>query len=201
MSFWDTRYSASEFVYGKEPNDFLRQSAPQIPKGPVLALADGDGRNGVFLAKCGHDVHAVDLSAVGLKKASAYALAEGVRITTQVADLADYAIEPAAWSGIVSISAHLPAPVRRALHRRVVSGLRPGGLFILEAFTPRQLEIGGVGGPGPAHPDFYMSLADLRVELAGLEFIHEEELDRDVNEGAFHRGRAAVVQVIARRPA
>jgi SAM-dependent methyltransferase len=199
MNFWDTRYSSSEFAYGKEPNDFLRQNIAQIPKGRVLCLAEGEGRNGVFLAKHGFSVHAVDLSPIGLEKAMAYAAAEGVEITTETADLGLLTIHPSSWSGIISISAHMPSSARKKLHRQVVAGLKVGGVFILEAYTRRQLEIGGIGGPSSSQLDFFMSLEELRLELDGLNFIHAKELDREVNEGEFHRGTSAVVQIIARK--
>lgn len=199
MSFWDDRYREPGFAYGTDANDFLAAQAAKIPVGRVLCLAEGEGRNAVFLAKRGYDVHAVDLSPVGLKKAAEHAAREGVRITTEVADIGTLHLEPSCWQGIVSISAHIPTAARKALHARVVPALSPGGIFILEAYTVRQLEIGGLGGPGKQQLDFFMSLAALREELAGLNILHAQELDRDVNEGRFHRGRGAVVQFVAQK--
>lgn len=198
--FWDDRYNQAEFVYGTEPNDFLKAEAQRLPLGRVLCLAEGEGRNAVYLATLGHDVWAVDQSAVGLAKAQDLADANGVSIHTTVADLESFEISPAAWDGIVSCSAHLPPTVRQRIHRQVVSGLKPGGRFILEAYTVVQLEIGGVGGPPPAQKDLYMSLAALKEELAGLKFAIGREIERDVNEGQAHRGRSAVVQVVATKP-
>lgn len=198
---WDERYSAEEFVYGEAPNEFLRGNLGRLPVGRTLCLAEGEGRNAVFLAEAGHDVLAVDQSAVGLAKAERLAGDRGVTIRTEVADLATFDPGEKAWDAVVSISAHLPSAVRRELHRRVASGLRPGGVFILEAYTPAQHATAGLGGPPPGQEDMLMSLAALREELAGLEEVHGTELVRDVNEGAFHKGPGAVVQFIARRPA
>jgi SAM-dependent methyltransferase len=195
---WDERYAAPEYVYGTEPNDFLASVAAQIPRGQVLSIADGEGRNGVFLATLGHDVTSVDASAVGLAKADRLAAARGVHLTTRVVDLADYLIEPGAWAGIVSIFVHLPPPLRRRVHAQVVRGLAPGGVFILEAYSPDQLRH---GTGGPTNPDLMPTLDALRAELEGLEFTHAAELERGVQEGQFHRGRSAVVQVVARKPA
>ena len=128
---WNQRYGSDGYFYGTAPNDFLSASAALIPPGPVLCLADGEGRNGVFLAEHGHAVTAVDQSAVGLAKAAQLAAARGVPLTTVVADLTDFAIAPGAWSGIVSMFVHLPQPLRRDVHARVVAGLRPGGVLIL----------------------------------------------------------------------
>jgi len=113
---WNERYSAPEYVYGTEPNAFLVEAAPLIPPGRVLALADGEGRNGVYLATRGHRVTSVDLSPVGLDKARRLAAERGVPIDTVVADLEDYVITPDSWQGIVSIFCHLPPPVRRRLY-------------------------------------------------------------------------------------
>ena len=200
MSLWDQRYREHDFAYGREANDFLQQQAGLIPPSAVLCLAEGDGRNAVFLAKQGYAVHVVDLSAVGLEKSRQYAQRENTRISTEVADLAHYSLAPSTWEGIVSIFAHLPGPARKALHLQVAQALKPGGVFILEAFTLRQLEMKGTGGPGAERPDFFMSLQALREELPGLDFIHARELDREISEGALHQGLCAVVQLIARKP-
>lgn len=197
MNTWDERYSQHDFAYGLEPNDFLVEHSGRIPKGRVLSLAEGEGRNALHLACCGHEVLAVDMSSVGLEKAARRAQETGVTIRTQVADLAEFEIEAGHWQGIVSIWAHVPRDIRRVLHRKVVAGLAPGGVLILEAYTPRQLEIGGKGGPGRDQLDCFMTLAELEQELAGLSLHLAQEIERDVNEGEFHRGRSAVVQVLA----
>lgn len=194
---WDERYAGPGYAYGLEPNDFLVSVAGQLPPGPVLSLAEGEGRNALFLAGRGHDVLAVDQSAVGLAKARERARELGVPLQTRQADLGEYVIEPGAWAGVVSIFCHLPRALRERVHAAVVRGLRPGGVLVLEAYTPRQL---GLGTGGPASADFLMSLEDLTRELAGLEFLHAVELERDVREGSFHTGRSAVVQVVARKP-
>ncbi len=195
---WDERYSAEEYIYGTEPNDFLAEAAGRLPVGATLCLADGEGRNGVYLAGLGHRVTAVDSSSVGLEKARKLAATRGVELTTVHADLADFAIEPGGWDVVVSIFAHVPSALRRVLHRKVVAGLRPGGLFVLEAYTPDQLRF-GTGGPPDV--DRLMRLADLKTELDGLTFEIGHEIERDVIEGRFHGGRGAVVQVLARKGA
>lgn len=197
MNSWDERYEATSYYYGTEPNDFLRERFTEIrPGGEVLCLAEGEGRNAVFLAKQGYRVVAVDQSAVGLQKAERLAIERGVRIETVVADLDGYQIEPQRWDGVVSIWCHLPAELRAAVHRRVIDGLKIGGVFLLEAYTPAQLRH-GTGGPKSA--DLLPTLADLRRELTGVEFVHAEERERIIHEGTGHEGLSAVVQVIARR--
>ena len=193
---WDERYSADEYVYGTVPNDFLSSMTDKLERGKVLCLAEGEGRNAVHLAREGFAVTAVDSSRVGLAKAEKLAQEHGVEIETIHTDLANYSIGESRWDSIVSISCHLPPDLRKKVHRDVVAGLREGGTFLLEAYTPRQLEF-GTGGPPTA--DLMMELATLERELAGLRFIHGEELIRDVVEGTHHTGRGAVVQVLAER--
>jgi SAM-dependent methyltransferase len=193
---WDERYRAEEYVYGTAPNDFLKSVAARIPKGKVLSLAEGEGRNAVYLAEQGFEVLGVDSSAVGLGKARKLAAAHGVQINTAVADLTGYEIRPGFWDGIVSIFCHLPSAARRVLHRKVVAGLRPGGAFVLEAYTPAQLQL---KTGGPSAEDLLMTLKVLKVELRDLVFEHAVELERPVVEGRYHTGRAAVVQVLARK--
>jgi hypothetical protein len=159
-------------------------------------LGDGEGRNGVFLAGLGYDVVAVDQSAIGLAKARRLAERRGVRLQTLQADLRDIVIEPGAWAGIVSIFCHLPPEIRVPLHGAVVRGLRPRGVFVLEAYTPSQL---GRGTGGPPSAEMLLSLDDLKREAAGLQFVHAQELERIVREGVCHTGLASVVQFVARR--
>jgi SAM-dependent methyltransferase len=193
---WDERYSEPGFIYGEEPNEFLKSVAGQIPPGPVLCLGDGEGRNGVFLAGLGHRVMAVDQSAVGLAKARQLAESRGVEIETMQADLAGFSIEPAAWAGIVSIFCHLPSKIRIPLHRSAVAGLLAGGVFALEAYTPAQI---GRGTGGPENADMMPTLAGLQEELQGLEFDVAAEREREIVEGRYHTGLASVVQVVGRR--
>jgi len=196
---WNARYAEPGWVFGTEPNDFLRAHAGRLKaRARVLCLAEGEGRNAVHLARLGHDVTAVDLSAVGMTKAAALAAMHGVGLRTQVADLARYAIEPGAWDGIVSIFAHMPAAVRAPLHHAVVAGLAPGGVLLLEAYTPRQV---GRGTGGPSDPTRLMDLEGLRAELAGLEWELAQEIEREVIEGRCHNGASHVVQLVGRKPA
>jgi SAM-dependent methyltransferase len=195
-AFWNDRYAVAGHFYGEVPNAFVAEVAPQIPAGPVLCLAEGEGRNAVHLATLGHRVTAVDQSAVGLAKARRLAGARGVKIETVPADLANYSIAAGAWAGIIATFAHLPPALRRRVHRDVVMGLQPGGMFVLEAYTPAQLAF---GTGGPKTPELFMTLAALREELSGLDFLIARELEREVIEGAGHTGRGTVVQVLARR--
>ncbi|MDW8436600.1 MAG: class I SAM-dependent methyltransferase [Chloroherpetonaceae bacterium] len=193
---WNARYSESGFAYGTEPNDFLKSAFRNLPKGDVLMLADGEGRNGVFLATQGYRVTSVDWSSVGLEKAQALARERGVQITTKLCDLAEFRIEPCRWDGIVSIFCHLPKPARQRLHWACVQGLKQDGTFLLEAYSRKQLRF---GTGGPKREELLMSLDETTEELRGLTIELAQEIERDVFEGKYHAGRSAVIQIIARK--
>ena len=193
---WDERYSADEYAYGKEPNDFLREHASLLPAGRVLCLAEGEGRNAVYLAQLGYQVVAVDSSSAGLKKAQRLADECEVTIETLQADLDSFDFGQEQWQGIVSIFCHLPPATRRKVHSQVLTGLKSGGILLLEAYTPRQLEF-KTGGPAVA--EMTMTADSLSSELKGMDFLELNELDREVHEGIYHHGTGAVVQLIARK--
>jgi SAM-dependent methyltransferase len=191
---WDERYSAEGYAYGTKPNKFLEENVSYIPKGQVLSLAEGEGRNAVFLAKQGYSVTAVDASIVGLNKARKLAEENEVVVEFIHADLADYDLGENKWDGIVSIFCPLPSSLRKQLYKKVEAGLRRNGVLLLEAYTPDQLKHGTGGGNSV---DVMQSKESLRLELAGLKFRHLIELERDVIEGVYHTGIGAVVQAIA----
>ena len=192
---WDQRYADEEFVYGTGPNSFLAQNA-HILAGPVLSLAEGEGRNAVFLASLALEVHGVDGSAVGLAKAQKLAVSKGVNIRTEVTDLATF--EPAVnhYGSVVSISAHLPGSVRKRLHGLVERCLKPGGIMLLEAYSKAQINR---KTGGPKDPDMLMACADLEMEFPNCEILLSRELEREVVEGKYHTGPASVVQFIAKK--
>jgi len=193
---WNERYRDKDYLYGTEPNDFLRAEVGQIPKGRVLCLAEGEGRNAVFLAKLGYEVTGVDFSAAGLRKAEALAKNHGVKLRLIEADLATFDLGIDRWHGIVSMWAHTPLPVRQRLHAAVVGALQVGGAFVLEAYRPEQLAF-GTGGPKDV--TMLPSVAGLRAELVGLDLVIARNANRDVREGTKHGGPSATVQVVGIR--
>ncbi len=196
--FWDDRYSGAEYLYGTEPSDFLAERFSVLPAGgSILCLADGEGRNGVFLAAQGMRVTGVDSSAVGLAKAEQLAAERGVPLTTVVADLSEWDLGLARWDGVVSIWAHLPAPIRATLHPRIARALRPGGVLLLEHYHPRQL---GYRTGGPSDPTMMLMLAELDAAFAGWTRLHAFEGERVVVEGSGHGGKSYVTQAILKKP-
>jgi len=190
---WDDRFGGTDYLYGTEPNEFLRDQAHRIPPGPVLCLGEGEGRNAVYLAALGHAVTAVDGSAVGLDKARRLAAERGVSIETRQADLAEFEIEPGAWAGVVNVFCHMPSSLRARVHAAAVAGLRPGGVFLLEGYTPEQLQY---GTGGPKNTDMLWTPEDLRRDLDGLRLELFEARVREVREGSKHTGAAAVLQIV-----
>jgi len=193
---WDERYSSEDYAYGTRPNEFLAENFKQIPKGRVLSLAEGEGRNAVFLAQQGYEVTAVDASRVGLNKARKLAEANNVSIEFIQADLATYDLGESEWDGVVSIFCPLPSSLRKELYEKLKFALKPNGVFLLEAYTPDQLKHGTGGG---SSADVMQTEESLRRELPGLNFFYLKELERDVREGIYHTGIGAVVQAIAKR--
>ena len=198
---WDERYSADHYIYGTEPNDFLAQNINLIPgthhRSHVLCLADGEGRNSIFLAKQGYAVTAVDSSIEGINKARKLATENDVEIEFIHMDLAVFDLGINKWDGVVSIFCHVPVDIRQALHRKVVQSLKNNGILILEAYTPAQLKL---GTGGPTVTELTMNSESLKNELNGLQFKQLQELEREVIEGSHHTGTGAVVQAIAVKP-
>ncbi len=193
---WDERYAETDFAYGTQPNGFLLEVLAEIPKGRVLCLCEGEGRNAVYLAEQGYTVTAVDASSVGMAKAQRLATDRGVSIETIVSDLGDFVIPANTFDAVISIFCHIPKLLREKVHQQVVRGLKKNGVLVLEAYVPRQLEF-ATGGPPTA--ELMMDLQSLKLELQGLELLHAEEKVRDVVEGRYHTGQGAVVQIVAKK--
>jgi SAM-dependent methyltransferase len=194
---WNARFSEPGFAYGTAPNDFRVEVTPTLPTGNVLSLGEGEGRNGVYLALTGRHVWAVDGSPVGMAKASELAAERGVTLHTEVADLGAYAIEPGRWDVILCFFVHMPQVVRQRVLLAAASGLRRGGMFALEAFRPGQI---AHGTGGPQDPERLATLAQIQSELPGLEWVIARETERVLDEGRYHSGPSATVQLLARRP-
>ncbi len=191
---WDERYSAQHYIYGTTPNRFLEDNVKFIPPGKVLSLAEGEGRNAVFLAKRGYFVTAVDASVVGLQKAKKLAKNNNVNIEFIHADLDQYDIGKNKWDAIISIFCPLPSLLRQKVHKGIVAGLKKNGVLLLEAYTPDQLKHGTGGGTSA---DLMMTKESLSFEFGDFKFMHLQEVEREIIEGTHHTGIGAVVQVIA----
>ena len=194
---WDERYSHSDLVYGEAPNDFLQSQIIRLPPGiNVFVPADGYGRNGIWLAKQGFRVHTVDLSPVGVERARKAAAAAGVTMKMEVADLVSWQWPLDAFDAVVAIFFHIPSAVRPKIHASMLGALKPGGLVILQAFTPAQLQF---TSGGPKQVDLLYTAESLRHDFADAEIVLLEEQVTQLNEGHLHSGPGAVVQAVFRR--
>jgi hypothetical protein len=200
MNFWDQNFAVQGYKYGTAPNAFLVWQAPRLPpQSAVLVPGDGEGRDGVWLAQQGHRVTAMDGSSVGLQKAQVLAAERGVPLQTVLGDLSDWAPAPASFDAVVLTFVHLPPAIRADAHRRLAAALRPGGLLLLEAFHPLQLQHSS-GGPKDATMLYSPEL--LRADFAGqLEELMAWQGKVTLDEGPGHQGTAHVIRWIGRAPA
>jgi len=197
-AFWDAKYADEAPFYGVRPNAFLVDQAWRFdPGSAVLLPGDGEGRNGTWLAAQGHRVTSVDASPRGLQKAARLALERGVALRTLCADLGDWTWPEAAYDAVAAIYLHLRPDLRRRCHRAMLGALRPGGTVVLEAFTPAQIPL---TSGGPKDPDLLYTAAMLGADFDGAEIVELNETMTELDEGAGHSGRAAVVRLVARRP-
>lgn len=195
---WDARYAAQPWMFGQAPNRYLESQAPRLPtRGHALALGDGEGRNGVWLAQHGLQVTAVDWSAAGLARAAALAAERGVPLATEAADLAAWDWPTARYDLIAWIFLHLPPPDRAAVVAGALRALAPGGLLVLECFSPAQ---GGRRSGGPREPALLWTRAIAEAAFAGLELLECLEGGVRLDEGSKHQGLAEVVRGVWRKP-
>ena len=198
-SMWDQRFSGDDYLFGREPNEYLRSKAPQLPSGgSVLCVADGEGRNSVWLAKQGLDVRAFDISEVGVAKARLLASEAGVSVDYTVADCEQYDWAAQCHDGVVAVFIQFADPeMRERLFANMVHALKSGGVLILQGYTPKQLEY-KTGGPGQLS---HLYTADLiREAFTDLCIVELIEYEAELNEGARHAGRSALLGLVATKP-
>jgi SAM-dependent methyltransferase len=197
---WNKRFSAPGFLFGTEPNAWLREHAGVWPAGArVLSVADGEGRNSVWLASRGLRVEAFDISEVGVAKARELAHDAGVQVDFAVADIAQLAWPEAQYDGVAAVFIQFADPALRA---RIFAGmarcLKPGGTLVLQGYGPKQLEY-RTGGPGVLEHLYTPQL--LREAFADFEIVDLRDYEADLAEGSGHHGRSALVGLVARKPA
>jgi SAM-dependent methyltransferase len=196
---WNQRFSGADYIFGEAPNTYLREQARHLPPaGRVLCVADGEGRNSVWLAQQGHRVSAFDIAERGVAKARALAQRAGVAVDCHVAGVDDWAWTPGAFDAVVAIFIQFADPAtREQLFARMVRTLRPGGVLVLQGYTPRQLEF-RTGGPPFASHLYTAEL--LREAFAALEIVDLREYEAELAEGTQHAGRSALIGLVACKP-
>ncbi len=202
MNFWDQQFSGDAYKYGTKPNTFLVEQAIRLKAGGrVLLPGDGEGRNSVWLAEKGFEVTAMDNSQVGLEKALKLAKEHKVTIQTVHADLHDWQPEPESMDAVALIYVHLPPELRMMVIHRMLGALKRGGLLLLEAFHPRQLEL---HSGGPKVLDMLYTLEQLRLDSQATQFLSTRELFGQetataLDEGPGHQGPAFVTRWVLAR--
>lgn len=195
--FWDSRYAENGFAYGTQPNVYLSSHSDLFTKGSkVLVIGDGEGRNGVWLAKQGCQVTSVDASKVGVEKAQKLAAEKNVKLEAILADLNDWDWPTSEYDFVIIIYVHFPPEVRALLHNKVISSLKAGGQLIMESFTTEQLKY---SSGGPPVLEMLYTAEMMRDDFKLLEIQHLEECIADLEEGKYHVGEGAVIRLLARK--
>jgi SAM-dependent methyltransferase len=195
---WEARYSAPGYHFGKEPNAFLKSHAHLLKAGwRALAIADGEGRNGVFLAELGLDVLAIDLSPTALAKSLALARERGVTLKTVQADLETWSWPVEAFDVVVAIFFQFCAPAaRQTIFNNIKRTLKPGGLVLLEGYGLGQLQF---KSGGPSEPNRLYTRALLEEAFADFSSIDIKEYDAELSEGTRHVGMASLVDLVGHK--
>lgn len=198
MNIWDERYAGEEYFFGTEPNAFLVTQRHRLKPGMrVLAVADGEGRNGVWLAEQGLQVMSVDSSAVAQHKARMLAQQRAAPVDFALADLLQWDWPENHFDVVVAIFIQFATPAQREqLFANLKCCLKPGGLLVLQGYTPRQL---GYGTGGPPHAENLYTELMLRGAFADIEILHLCEHDDLVSEGAGHSGMSALIDMVAKK--
>jgi cyclopropane fatty-acyl-phospholipid synthase-like methyltransferase len=196
---WDTRFSTADYIFGTEPNAWLAQHANLLQPGMrVLAVADGEGRNSVWMAKRGLQVDAFDISPVGIEKAKQLAQHNGVAVNFSVSSVDDYPWKALEYDAVVAIFIQFADPDTRAtLFKRMQSALKPDGLILLQGYTPKQLEY---KTGGPPNGDHLYTEALLQEAFGDLDITELRAYEDVLTEGTQHRGQSALIGMVARKP-
>jgi len=195
---WEERFRPAGYVFGKEPNAFLKSQAHRLPAaGTALSVADGEGRNGVWLAEQGLDVLAIDFSSAALSKARALAEERGVRLRTEMADVTTWHWPAGAFDVVAAIFVQVVFPAERTVFfTNLKQALKPGGLLLLQGYRPEQLNY-RTGGPPEAERMYTRSLLQQGFgDMAELEIY---EHDSVLNEGTAHVGMSALIDLVAKK--
>lgn len=192
--FWDERYSTTEFAYGTVPNQFLKAWLQHLSPGKILLPGEGEGRNAVYAAELGWNVHAYDSSKVAARKAAELSGSKNVTIHYKVADIKEIPYSENEFNCVAVIFLHLTPEERVFFHKKMLGLLKPGGLLLLEGFSKNQLER---NTGGPKNINLLYSAEELQADFSTASKCVVEETEAGLNEGRYHQGTASLVRVIA----
>ncbi|HDR50454.1 MAG TPA: class I SAM-dependent methyltransferase [Mariniphaga anaerophila] len=191
--FWNERYALKEYAYGTEPNRFFEAQIKRLSPGKVLFPAEGEGRNAVHAAKNGWEVYAFDSSKEACKKAENLAAVSGVSIQYKVTDFDKINFPAEFFDSIVLIFAHFHPLKRKEYHQKLISFLKPGGTFIIEGFSKKQMQF---NSGGPRNIEMLFSKQEIEEDFSSLSELNLEEQLIELDEGPFHQGIASFVRMI-----
>ncbi len=198
---WNERYSNSEFAYGENPNNYLKEQLEKLTTGKILFPAEGEGRNAVFAAKLGWTVSAFDISSEGQKKAKHLAEKNNVTLDYQVGELQDLNYKDSEFNVIALIYAHFPASIKSQTHKKLDKYLCKDGIIILEAFSKKHLEYLArnekVGGPKDIKSLF--SIDEIKNDFGNYDVIELNEVEINLSEGVYHNGQGSVIRFVGRK--
>ncbi len=198
---WDERYAESEFAYGEQPNNYLKEQLDKLPVGTILFPAEGEGRNAVFAASLGWKVFAFDISTEGKRKAQQLAEKNKVVIDYQIGELETLNYKGAQFDVIALIYAHFPADKKSQMHKSLDKYLRSGGFVIFEAFSKKHIDYQAknenVGGPKDLGSLF--SIEEIKKDFANYEPLELEEKEIYLHEGLYHNGSASVIRFAGKK--
>jgi 2-polyprenyl-3-methyl-5-hydroxy-6-metoxy-1,4-benzoquinol methylase len=195
MTIWNEKFSSEEYLYGKEPNQFLKDELATLERGKILFLGEGEGRNAVFAAKLGWQVDAVDSSEIGKQKALSLAKENNVTINYMIDDIFNYNTEKK-YDAVALIFLHVHDELKEQLHNKVISLLNKNGVVILEAFEKDQIKN---NSGGPKNVDLLYDLQTVAEDFIELDFEKISKEEVELKEGKGHTGKAVVVRFVGRK--
>ncbi len=191
--FWEERFAQEEYIYGTEPNDFIREQLDKMNPGTGLFPAEGEGRNAVYAASKGWNVQCFDYSENAKEKALKLASAKGLKISYDIADLAHLTLTSKNYDAAFVSFLHLSPHLRGKVHHQVLDSLKPGGKLVMEVYHKKQLPY-RTGGPG--HPDMLYTREMLEEDFSKADISFYDEGERDIKEGRHHHGKSYTIRII-----
>ncbi|MBZ9731561.1 class I SAM-dependent methyltransferase [Salegentibacter sp. JZCK2] len=200
--FWNERYAETDYAYGKAPNEYFKEKIDEMQPGKILLPAEGEGRNAVYAATQEWEVSAIDISEKGKEKALKLANAEDVQIDYKLGELPELGYKEEQFDVIALIFAHFAREDKENYLEEFKNLLKPGGLFIFEAFSKEQIDIQKENpkSGGPKDAEMLFSKEEVQTSFKGYKFEQFEDKVTELSEGKYHQGQAAVIRFVAKKP-
>jgi hypothetical protein len=201
--FWNERYGATEFVYGKKPNAYLKEKLAKFNPGTILFPAEGEGRNAVYAAGLGWKVSAFDTSTEGRRKALILAKEHHVEIEYHTEELNGIGYKTAQFDAIALIFTHFPPEIRKEYFQNFSTYLKNGGIIIFEGFSKKHIHYQEINPDvgGPKNMEMLFSVQELKDDFANFDFMEFRETEVELDEGLFHKGKGSVIHFVAKKKA